>query len=151
MPSVISLAQNDTFQLNDSIISTFATGDSCKITSPNNLIETDVGKNLGGLIAYNAKGLIADCEMRLIMGGTDDQTLNAILGEEMSQKLVPITASLSKAFVDSNGNAIYVVYNLYGGGILKAPEEMVSATGNIEQLVAVWKLQFTNWSRDIVS
>ena len=151
MPSTISLAQNDVFQLNGTVISTFATGDCCKVTSPNNLIETDVGKNLGGLLAYNAKGLIADAELDVIMGGIDDQNFNALLGEQMAQKLVPMTASLSKAFVDGHGNQIIVVYDLFGGGILKAPEEMVSATGNIAQLVAVWKFQFTNWDRNIAS
>jgi hypothetical protein len=147
MSATSAITQLDTLQINNQVISTFANNDCGKVTFPNELVEIDVGKNGNVLAAINFKGFICDFEIRLVMGASDDQYLNGLLNQFMSGSPSFNTGFFTKNFVDANSNVVSASISVQGGFIQKAPEMIISANGNIEQTVALWKLRFGYWNR----
>ena len=145
-----SLAQSDTLRINNQVISTFANEDCGKLELPNELMIWDVDKQGNGLLAVNQKGLIADLDIRLVMAADDDQYLNSLLSQQTNGTPTILSAVLTKNFADQKGNVTSVQMELGGGGFKMGVPMMISAGGNIEQTVAVYKLRFSNWLRLIL-
>lgn len=145
-----SLAQSDTLRINNQVISTFSNEDCGKIEFPNELMTWDVDKQGNGLLAINKKGLIADLDLRLVMAADDDQYLNSLLAQQADATPSILSAVLTKNFADQTGKITSVQLQLAGGGFKMGVPMMVSAGGNIEQTVAVYKLRFANWLRLIL-
>jgi hypothetical protein len=145
-----SIAQSDSLRINNQVISTFAQEDCGKIEFPNELITVDVDKQGNGLLAINQKGLLADLDARLVMGADDDQYLNALLAQQTGGSPTVLSGVMTKNFADQNGKVTSVQILLSGGGFLRPVPLMISAGGNIEQTVAVYKFRFANWQRLIL-
>ncbi len=145
-----SLAQSDTLRINNQVISTFANEDCGKIEFPNELMTWDVDKQGNGLLAINQKGLISDLDVRLVMAADDDQYLNSLLAQQMGGKPTILSGVLTKNFANQNGDVTSVQIQLAGGGFKMGVPMMVSAGGNIEQTVALYKLRFASWLRLIL-
>jgi hypothetical protein len=145
-----SLAQSDTLRINAQNISTLANEDPGKLEFPNELANVDVDKQGNGLLAINQKGLIADLDVRLVMAGSDDQFLNTLLNQQTSGSPTILAAILTKNFANQAGQVTSVQFQLNGGIFLKPPPVMISAVGNIEQTIAVYKFRFANWLRLIL-
>ncbi len=145
-----SLAQSDTLRINNQVVSTFANEDCGKLEFPNELISVDVDKQGNGLLAINQKGLIADLELRLVMAQSDDAYLNSLLAQQTSGSPTLMSAVMTKNFADNNGNITSVQIQLNGGGFMRGIPMMISASGNIEQVVSVYKIRFANWLRLIL-
>lgn len=145
-----SIAQSDTLRLNNQVISTFANEDCGKLDFPNELATVDVDKQGNGLLAINQKGLIADLDLRLVMAAVDDAYLNSLLAQQTGGTPTIISGVLTKNFADQEGNVTSVQMQLNGGVFLRGVPLMLSAGGNIEQTIAVYKLRFANWQRLIL-
>lgn len=145
-----SIAQSDSLRLNNQVVSTFAQEDCGKLDFPNELISVDVDKQGNGLLAINQRGLICDLDMRLVMAQTDDQYLNSLLAQQTSGSPTVLSAVFTKNFADAKGNVTSVQVQLNGGAFLRGIPMIISAGGNIEQTVAVYKLRFANWLRLIL-
>ena len=139
-----SLAQSDTLRLNNQVISTFANEDCGKIEFPNELMTWDVDKQGNGLLAINNRGFICDLDVRLVMAADDDQYLNSLLAQQTGGSPTILSGVLTKNFADQKGNVTSVQIQLAGGGFKMGVPLMISAGGNIEQTVAVYKLRFAN-------
>lgn len=147
MAIVASITQNDTLSINNQVITTFANNDCGKLTFPNEIVEFDVGKNGNILQAINYKGFIVNIQIRIIMGASEDQYFNGLLNQLMNGSPSFQTTYFTKNFIDKNGNVISASIAAQGGNIVKAPEMIISANGNIEQVVAVWDFRFGYWNR----
>lgn len=145
-----SLAQSDTVRINNQVISTFGNDDCGKIDFPNELITVDVDKQGNGLLAINNKGLISDLEMRLVMAESDDAYLNSLLALQMGGKPTILSGVMTKVFADQTGATKSVQIQLAGGSFSRGIPMIISAGGNIEQTIAVWKLRYASWSRLIL-
>lgn len=145
-----SLAQTDTLRLNNQVVSTLANEDPGKLEFPNELVMVDVDKQGNGLLAINQKGLIADLDVRLVMGGVDDQYLNSLLAQQTGGAPTLLSGVLTKNFADQTGKVTSVQVQLNGGAFLRGVPMILSAVGNIEQTVSVYKLRFANWLRLIL-
>ena len=145
-----SLAASDTLRLNNQVISTFANEDCGKLEFPNELVMIDVDKQGNGLLAINQKGLIADLDIRIVMAASDDTYLNSLLAQQTGGSPTIISGVLTKNFADQNGNVTSVQMQLNGGAFLRGIPMIISASGNIEQTIAVYKFRFANWLRLIL-
>lgn len=145
-----SLAQSDTVRINNQVISTFGNDDCGKIDFHNELITVDVDKQGNGLLAINNKGLISDLEMRLVMAESDDAYLNSLLALQMGGKPTILSGVMTKVFADQTGATKSVQIQLAGGSFSHGIPMIISAGGNIEQTIAVWKLRYASWSRLIL-
>jgi hypothetical protein len=145
-----SLAQSDTVRINNQVISTFGNDDCGKIDFPNELITVDVDKQGNGLLAINNKGLISDLELRLVMAESDDSYLNSLLALQMGGKPTILSGVMTKVFADQTGATKSVQIQLAGGSFSRGIPMIISAGGNIEQTIAVWKLRYATWSRLIL-
>jgi hypothetical protein len=145
-----SLAQSDTLRLNNQVISTFANEDCGKLEFPNELVMVDVDKQGNGLLAINQKGLIADLDIRIVMAASDDTYLNSLLAQQTGGSPTILSGVLTKNFADQKGNVTSVQMQLNGGAFLRGIPMILSASGNIEQTIAVYKFRFANWLRLIL-
>jgi len=149
MSATSVITQTDTLQINNQVFSTFANNDCGKLTFPDELVEMDIGKNGNIIAAVNFKGQIVDFELRLLLAAVDDQYLNGILNQYQSGAVAFNTGVFVKNVVDQNNDVLSATMAMSGGIISKAPELMTSASGNVEQAVAVWHIRFGYWQRKI--
>jgi hypothetical protein len=148
----VSLSGDDTFQINNQVISTLANQDPGHVTFPNELATVEQGKNGTTIYAQNPMGQIADFVIRILLAGIDDQYLNSLLQQQSTgfSDFTLMTGVFNKRVGDGKGNILTVQYQLSGGIVSKGIEAMTSARGDVNQSVAVWPLRFGNWSRYIV-
>lgn len=128
-----------------------ANGTTAQLTFPNNISEKTVGKNQNALYAKNSTGTQGQLVIRLPVGNADDKYLNTKLTqwENSPQSFILMTGYVSKPLGDGFGKTINVSYNLGGGVILKYPDYQEVAEGDVEQVVAVWTIDFTTVKRVI--
>lgn len=145
-----NIAQSDTLRINNQVISTLANEDCGKLEFPNELITIDVDKQGNGLMAINKKGLIADLEVRVVMSGDDDQFFNSLLSQQTNGQPTILSGVFTKNFANQTGAITSVQVQLNGGAFLRGIPMILSASGNIEQVIAVYKFRFANWLRLIL-
>ena len=151
MSLTVSLSGNDSFQLNNQVLSTLANDKPVDVTFPNELAAVSQGKNGTTIYAQNSMGNVAEVVLRLLLGGVDDKYLNSILQQQQTNfsGFSLMTSVFSKLVGDGNGNITTVIYQLSGGIIMKGLEAATSATGDVNTSVVVWPLKFGNWVRII--
>ena len=151
MPLTVSLTGNDSFQLNNQVLSTLTNEKPVDITFPNELAAVSQGKNGTTIYAQNSMGNIAEVSLRLLLGGIDDQYLNSLLQQQITNfsGFNLLTGVFNKLVGDGSGNITTVIYQLSGGIIMKGLEAATSATGDVNTSVVVWPLKFGNWVRII--
>lgn len=145
------LTGEDTLKINGDIMEDLANGESVVITFPNELFTMEKGKNGNAIYAKNESGSITDITIRVLLGGNNDKTLNSLL---LSQKQDFVGSSFInvefiKRLGDGAGNISTVNYFLEGGMFKKEVETKSTSTGDVEQAVAVYSLQFANVKRII--
>ncbi|NDK07870.1 hypothetical protein EOM39_01330 [Candidatus Gracilibacteria bacterium] len=143
------LTGDDTLKINGDIIEDLADGESVVISFPNELFTMEKGKNGNAIYAKNESGSITDMTARVLLGSNNDKTLNSLL---LSQKQDFIGSSFIdvefiKRLGDGAGNVSSVNYFLEGGMFKKEVDTKSSASGDVEQAVAVYTLQFARVKR----
>ncbi|MDE2019612.1 MAG: hypothetical protein KGJ13_04675 [Patescibacteria group bacterium] len=149
MALTVALSGSDTIQINNQVLSTLANQNPGRLTFPSELMNVEAGKNGVAVYAENKQGLIAELAIRLALGGVDDKYLNSLLQQQLTgfSSTTLITAVFTKRVGDGSGNITNVVYQLYGGMVQKGIEAIESASGDIEESVAVWPIRFGQWIR----
>lgn len=146
-----TVTSNDTLVLNGRVFNDLTTGDVTKITFPNELINLKTGKNKNTIYAQNAPGQNAMLVIRLARGSSDDQFMQAILQQSLSD--FPSTQLLGGSFTkrlgDGFGNIRNDVYSLGGGMISKPVEGGENVDGNTDQAESIYNVKFANAGRSI--
>lgn len=145
----VSLTGNDTIKIDTRILADLANGDTAVLDFPNNLVESDTGKNGNTIYAFNASGKKVTVTIRTILGSADDKYLNGRMAEYLIDPagFVLILGEFIKRTGDGQGNVTDVIYKLEGGIIQKLPNTKENVAGDVEQSVSVWQLEFANTSR----
>lgn len=152
MPGSISLTGDDVVTLNGRVFHDFAAGDVTILDYAGDLVTTKPAKDGNIIYALNADGKMAGLKLKLLLGSSDDQYLNALLANQL-QSLAAFTlivGSFVKQVGDGQGNITNAIYNTIGGVIKRFPNAKTSTIGDIEQSVAEWSLEFGQTSRAIM-
>lgn len=149
--SETSLTGKDTIIIAGRVLNDFADGDTCKLEYPNDLTVMKTGKNGNTIYAFNYSGLQVTVELRLLLGGSDDNFLNALMSNLIQNPpaFVLMTGEFIKNIGDGLGNITPVSYLLSGGSFKKQIPAMENADGDTNQAIAVYSLQFSNAPRAV--
>ena len=144
--SIVALTGNDTISINGRILNDFADGVVAEIKFPNDLVQMKTGKNGNTLYGLNNTGRQSEFNVRVILGGSDDQFLNALLLSMQANfaGFALITGTFVKKTGDGAGNITPVTYVMSGGVVKKPVEAMENADGEVGQSVAEYHLIFSN-------
>lgn len=146
-----SLTGRDTIIISGRVLNDFADGDTCKLDYPNDLSVIKTGKNGNSIYAFQYSGLQCTVELRILLGGSDDSFLNALLSTFINNppSFTLMTGEFIKNIGDGQGNITPVSYVLSGGTFKKNVPAVENADGDTNQAIAVFSLQFTNAPRQV--
>ena len=141
-----TLSAGDSLVLDDKVVLDFADGDFMTIEPANDTATSSKGKNGNGITVMNEQSSIMNVTLRLLSGHETDKYLNNKLIQFKNDTLsyTYIKATSTKYFSDGNGNISKKIINLTGGVVLRPAGSTSSATGNLEQAIAIYNLQFLN-------
>lgn len=150
MPAV-SLTGADTIQIDSRVLNDLADQDAVKLSYQNDLAAVKASKNGNMIYALNEMGKVAEAEVRVLLGSSDDKYLNSRLQEMKNDfsGFILVTASFSKRVGDGQGNMTTVVYQCIGGIFKKQIDAKTSTEGDTEQSVAVYTITFGNAGKSI--
>lgn len=155
MTKVVSLTGDDTTTIEyngtSRVLNDFGNGDVVSLTFPNEEVNHQNGKNGNVVIVYNYTGLTVEVEIRVMVGSSDDKFLNSII-KAMRQdppSFSLITGSFVKRTGDGAGNVTNVEYSMDGGYIRQGVDAKENVEGDVENGIAVYRMRFTNNSRDL--
>ena len=142
--STVSLSGNDVLKINERILADFASDDIALLTFPNELASLKTGKNGNTIYASKETGKQAELVLKVIRGSSDDKFLSNLLN---SQKLnfanfVLMTGEMIKRIGDGTGKIISDTYILSGGIFKKEVEAKSNVTGDVEQSVSTYTMNF---------
>ena len=144
--SIFALTGQDVVQINQTIITGLADADSFMGTFPNPLVKVKPSKNGNVIYGQDNTGLMADLDLRLVIGCDDDKYLNSLLQTLISDisTFVLMTANVVKRVGDGQGNTNSVVYQMTGGVFKEQVGFKTSAEGDTDQSVSLYRLIFGN-------
>lgn len=147
----VSLTGKDTIIIDNRIFTDLAEGDTAMLDFPNNLVEAKIGKNKNVIFAFNSSGKTVTVTLRVLVGSPDDKYLNSRMAEFINDPPTFILheGEFIKRSGDGIGNSVDVIYTMNAGIIQKFPNTKENVSGDTEQSVAVWQLQFANTERKI--
>lgn len=147
----VALSGNDSLIINQRVLADLADGDFAVLTFPENIAKIQKGKNGNAIYALNLQGDVMDLTIRVIRGSDDDQFLLNLWSQQKSNfnGFVLMTGEFIKQLGDGAGNIVSDTYELSGGVFMKNPEAKSNVTGDTEQSITVWHLQFSNAPRAI--
>jgi hypothetical protein len=150
MPSV-ALTGKDSIQIDQTVITDLADGDSVSLTFPNDLGMVKASKNGNAIYAMNEMGRIVECSIRVMVGSFDHKFLNSRLQEMKNDfsNFILLQGTFSKRVGDGLGNMTTVVYQCTGGVFKKQVEAKTSSEGDTEQSVAVFAIVFKSGESSI--
>lgn len=145
----VSLTGNDTVKLDERILADLANGDTAVLDFPNNLVESDNGKNGNVIFAFNASGKKVTVTVRVLTGSADDKYLNSRMNEYLNDPaaFVLFLGEFIKRTGDGQGNISETIYKMDGGIIQKIPNAKENVAGDVEQSVAIYQMEFANTER----
>lgn len=152
MPGSVSLTGSDVVTLNGRVFHDFAQNDIIKLDFAEDLVKVQSSKNGNIVYALNANGLMSGLTLRLLAGSSDDQYINSLLASQIKDlsSFILIVGSFVKRVGDGQGNVTNVIYNTLGGVVKKFPAAKTNTTGDVEQSVVEWMLDFGSNSRAIM-
>jgi|SRR5665213_1530947 len=148
----VSLTGSDVVTLNGRVFHDFAQGDVITLDFPGELVKAEPSKNGNIIYALNVAGLMSKLTMRLLLGGPDDQYINSLLASQLQDLslFILVVGSFVKRVGDGQGNVTNVIYNTLGGVVNKFPKAKTTTSGDVEQSVVEWVLDFGQNSRAIM-
>ena len=148
---VTSLTGKDTISINGVNITDLAEGDVAVLSYPNPLTQLKTGKNGNTLYGFAFSGRQCKLVLRVVRGSSNDKYLNQLLSifKQSPQSFSLMTGVLVKNIGDGSGNVTSDTYTLSGGTFEFQTEVKENADGEVEQSVAIYKLQFSNAPRSI--
>lgn len=152
MPGSVSLTGSDVVTINGRVFHDFAQGDVTTLEFAEDLVKVQASKNGNIVYALNSNGLMSRLTLKLLAGSSDDQYINSLLASQVKDLSTFILAvgSFVKRVGDGTGKVTNVIYNTLGGVVLKFPAAKTNTTGDVEQSVVTWTLDFGSNSRAIM-
>lgn len=147
----VALTGKDTTIIDGRILTDFADGDTAMLDFPNNLMESVNGKNGNTIYAANSTGKVVTITLRVLAGSADDKYLNSRMQEFINDPaaFILIEGEFIKRVGDGQGNVNDIIYTVQGGVIQKLPNAKENVSGDTEQSVSVWQIQFANTERKV--
>lgn len=151
--STIALSGNDVVSINNRLLVDFAVGKVTKLTFPNNIADLRTGKNGNSVYGLNYSGRIAELQLLMVRGSSDDIFLNSLLaGQQLNfAGTTLMIGQFIKKLGDGAGNITSDTYNCGGGIFVKQVEAETDTDGAVEQSLATYMIRFSNAPRSIVS
>lgn len=148
----VSLTGNDVVTLNGRVFHDFAQNDIIKLEFDAELVTVQAAKNGNVVYGLNENGKLSKLTLRLLAGSSDDRYINSLLANQISDLsgFILIVGSFVKRVGDGSGNVSNIIYNTLGGVIKKFPAAKTNTTGDVEQSVVEWMLEFGSNSRAIM-
>lgn len=148
----VSLTGNDVVTLNGRVLHDFAQGDVITLDFSGELVKAEPSKNGNIVYALNVAGLMSRLTLRLLAGSSDDSYINSLLASQIQDLsgFILIVGSFVKRVGDGQGNVTSIIYNTLGGVVNKFPKASTNTTGNVDQSVVEWVIDFGSNSRAIM-
>lgn len=152
MPGSVSLTGSDVVTLNGRVFHDFAVGDVINLTFAEDLVKVQAAKNGNIVYGLNEGGKVSGLTLKLLAGSSDDQYLNSLLSSQLQDfsSFILIVGSFVKRVGNGTGVVTNVIYNTLGGIVKKFPMAKTNTTGDVEQSVVEWALEFGSNSRAIM-
>lgn len=151
MSNGIALSGSDTTIINNRVFSDLAEGDCVLLEFPNDVAAATTGKNNNAIITNAPSGKICNVTLRILRGSSDDKFLNGLFAQQNNNfaGMVLLQGSFIKKIGDGLGNVTPDTYVMQNGFFLRGVDARDNASGESEQSVSVWRLQFTKAPRGI--
>lgn len=143
--SVVSMSGNDTFTINNRLLTGLADGTVVELTYSADIANVKTGKNGNSIYGLNETGRQVDVKLRLIRGCTDDKFLQQLLALQLANfaGFPLMIANFTKQIGDGKGNITSDIYVMSGGVFTKQVEAKSSVEGDTEQSVSMYTMKFT--------
>lgn len=141
----------DTIIIDGRLIEDLANGKVVEARFPNNISNSEVGKNGSSINTYIANGVLCEITLRVLIGSKTDQylTLRKSQWENDPASFVALTGQFIKRVGDGTGTTKKIELNLEGGVFTKNVEMEEDTTGDLEQAVAIYSFRFPRTTRTI--
>lgn len=129
------------------IIKDFGSGDVIKLTVPNEFVELETGKGGNTFYVWKEKGSNIDCEMRVLVGSTDDIRINSRI-TNMTENFVGtvlMDGIITRPYSNGDGVIKYQQFFCKGGSYVKGAEFVDNTDGSAEQAINVYKIRFATY------
>lgn len=148
----VSLTGNDVVTLNGRVFHDFANGAVVKLDFTGELVKVQPSKDGNVIYGLNTDGRMSTLTLRLLAGSSDDRYLNSLLASQLQDLsgFTLIVGSFVKRVGNGAGVVTNIIYNTLGGVIEKFPGASTDTSGNTDQSVAEWVLQFGSNTRAIM-
>lgn len=147
--STIALSGADTININNTILTDLADGNSIEMTFPNDIANVKTGKNGNSIYGLNESGKQCETKVRVVRGGATDKFLNNLLAQQQANfaGTVLLIGQFIKKIGDGQGNITSDTYIMSGGVFTKIPEAKTNVEGETEQSVAIYTIKWSNAPR----
>lgn len=147
----MSMTGNDTLILNNNVFSAFADNDFCTLEYQGEIAKIKKGKNGNSIIAQDQSGTMGFLTIRVLRGSSDDSFLNNLLQSQIGNfaGFPLMIGQFIKKVGDGQGNITNDTYILGGGTFRTEVNAKSNASGDTEQSVSIYNLQFTQVNRII--
>ncbi|MGL5113576.1 MAG: hypothetical protein ACRC6O_13165 [Flavobacterium sp.] len=148
MPRQINLTGDDTITIiqgaTSRTLADFANGTVSTVSKPVTNATRLVGKGGNGIVARNYEGNAADQTIRVLSNSPDDQYLSALVAsyEQNPTRFVLLDCVFNKSSGDGAGNVSSKTYTLTAGYINKQADTSSNVSGDGEQAIANYVLEF---------
>lgn len=132
-------------------VTDFADGSVVELEAPNELSSITTGFNGNGLGAHNEPGRQRNCTLRIVRGGADDKRINESYNfwKNRDLRFKPLKAKFVKNVAHEDGSITKDTTECKFGLPSGQPVFTVDTTGNIEQVVAIYTIQFADSKRSM--
>jgi hypothetical protein len=151
MGASIVLAGNAVVVINGTVLVNFGDGVAVKLDPAGPIGEMKISKGGNAIYALKNSGLAMKATLRLQRGSPDDQFLNGLLQDWISNSalFVLMTGSFIRPMGDGKGNAVADVYQLGGGIFDTFPGAQYNVDGDTADSVTEYTMHFRNDGRMI--
>lgn len=149
--AVYALTGNDSFILNDRVLTELTDGSTVEVAYQNDRVGVSTGKNNNTVFSENRTGTNAVATLRVVRGSKDDVFLNG-LSIQQDRDLPSFTlmnGSFSKRVGDGTGVVKFDNYVLLGGAFQRFPDVQENLVGETEQGTTVYTIIFAIAQRAI--
>jgi hypothetical protein len=147
--STVAMSGNDSVVLNNRIFTDMADNDFAMLRFPDKIANIKIGKNGNAIYSLNESGKRAEFELRLVRGSADDKFMaNLLLQQQNNFPSFPLMfGEFIKLVGDGQGNITNDTYITSGGIFVQQVDAKSNASGDSDQSVSVYKLEFANSPR----
>lgn len=149
--SSVSLVGQDTIIINDRVFADLSNGNVGQIMFENDSANVMVGKDKNAIYAFNAQGVQATVELRVMRGSSDDKFLNNLYSQQCANFVgtTLLTGVFVKKIGDGSGQVENDSYSMSGGIFMRSVDVISNVEGEPEQGTSTWRLRFTEVVRSI--